>query len=310
MLSKYVGRKDLWWFPSGDVTPAVEDADGWNCRKPIIGRSVAASLVRAYVREHLLVGREEIQSIYAPSVVAAPSIKQQNPFRHIFAGSGARRAATALPVIGDSSSEEEMREPPETVPSAVQRDDASNPTVPVDGWGGTAEDDGLGAMVLGPTASPKRSTRASPEKSMAEAMRRLTSGRSLGFGAPVKPSAPSSLVPVPDTRIRRIKFGKLERLRETLLQVLIQLQLSAMTSVAQKHKSSTGSVVRDDTTVLDPVPTRVIQDIQNTLSMAFFSVDASLTPDLITMIGPLPPSESAFTVESVVMLSIVPLCVG
>jgi hypothetical protein len=57
----------------------------------------------------------------------------------------------------------------------------------------------------------------------------------------------------------------------------------------------------------DPVRERVIKDLQSMLSMAAFGVDNSLSPELARMIGPLPPHESSYSVERIVMTGVVPM---
>jgi hypothetical protein len=60
-------------------------------------------------------------------------------------------------------------------------------------------------------------------------------------------SAATHLQAPTDTRIRRLRFGKLERLRETLLQTFVQLFLCAITSQAQKRNLKTQERRTDDT---------------------------------------------------------------
>ena len=60
----------------------------------------------------------------------------------------------------------------------------------------------------------------------------------------------------------------------------------------------------------DPVSDRLIDDIHAMLSMAAFGIDASMTADLVPVLGPLPAHETAFTVERVVLGGIVPVYVN
>jgi hypothetical protein len=175
--------------------------------------------------------------------------------------------------------------------------------VHVEGWGGTSfDDDGVSSMILTESASPQKP--AAFRDNRAEVMRRLGIGTKLRFnGSGHNNKAIPAAVHSPSTvhkpsHIRRLVCGRLERVTETVLQVILQLLLAAMKTgeASGKRKSST-----------DPCSRAIIDDIHGELSMAAFGIDHTMTVDLAGVFGPLPPGESVFTVERIVLTSLIPL---
>ncbi len=132
----------------------------------------------------------------------------------------------------------------------------------------SSDDGGLGSMLLGQSMSPKKVTLSPQQRTaaMSEVLRRMNSTRPLFDGGsskagqlkqqaapitkPTFPAPPAPPLPLPvtmhepvlkpakESKIKRLRVGKLERVRETMLQVLLQLQLASFTSQASKRKAA------------------------------------------------------------------------
>lgn len=91
VLSKYRLRNELVWLPPGSAVSLSQDLlePDWASPRAVIGAIVGIRLLRAYIREHLFVGRDELQSIYSVSLVSPATIRQMNPFRSALRAAGA-----------------------------------------------------------------------------------------------------------------------------------------------------------------------------------------------------------------------------
>ena len=305
LAARYGDKRELLWLTPDALSvklptePTVNPASAKPHRRSAIGVPTALALIRAYVREHLVIGRDELSSIYAPSLTSAAAIRQQNPLRpHVTVTAPAAAipqqpvvfatanrsgqpsiasvdfsesdsdadvisladlnapstssrggAGLALPpkqargqrVIADSDDDgSDVFDMGGGASKAAKKPISAKPPSPdhIDGWGGTSfDDDGLDAMILTESASPAKPKPAQQRSTMMEVLRRLGGGG--GAGSKPGPAASKALPFAPlgpsavegSTGIRRVRTGRLERLRETMLQVLLQLQLCAMSPI-------------------------------------------------------------------------------